>query len=72
MTNDEDEEGFADLFNNNEINMNVAVAEKIKDDYDPIHLPLSIIEILESWKSSPTESSLNGIGISPCDSSSLD
>ena len=69
---DEDGEGFVDLFNNNEINMNVAVAEKIKDDYNPVHLPLSIIEILESWKSSSSESVLNGIGISPCDSSSLD
>jgi acetoin utilization deacetylase AcuC-like enzyme len=71
--NDEDTEGFVDLFGNCESNINNKIEEKIKALYEPIHLPLSIIEILTEWKTNCSSEKLNSrVGICPCDYLSLD
>jgi acetoin utilization deacetylase AcuC-like enzyme len=70
---DEDPEDLMNLFETVSSNIDTQVTVKIKSDYEPIHLPLSIIEILETWrKSSLSELCGARIGISPCDFVSLD
>ncbi|CAF1302215.1 unnamed protein product [Adineta steineri] len=68
--NDEDIEGFEELFENEESEKTFNISNKIKPWYEPIHLPLSIIEILETW--SKINSSSCRVGICPGDSNSLD
>lgn len=64
---------FENLFNNDESNnVGTSIIEEIKPDYVPVHLPLSIIEILEAWASWSPESSSQRLGICPCDAFSLD
>jgi histone deacetylase 6 len=66
---DEDTEGFMDFFDNCQSN----IEEKKKCSYEPIHLPLSIIEILQTWNENGLSEELNSrIGICPCDYLSLD
>ncbi|CAF4327601.1 unnamed protein product [Rotaria sp. Silwood2] len=72
IMNDEHSVDLVVLFENCESNVNTNILEEIKPDYEPIHLPLSIIEILKIWTSSSCESSSHRIGISPCDYFSLD
>jgi hypothetical protein len=69
---DEDTEGFEDLFQISQSSMEMRVTRSIKGDYIPIHLPQSIIEIVKTWTNVPSLSSTSRIGISPCDGFSLD
>ncbi|CAF3682114.1 unnamed protein product [Rotaria socialis] len=68
----EDTIDFTILFENCQSSAEKLLVEDIKPEYEPIHLPLSIIEILNIWTSSSIETLSFRVGISPCDSFSLD
>ncbi|CAF5044129.1 unnamed protein product [Rotaria magnacalcarata] len=68
----EDTIDFTILFENCQSSAEKLPVEEIKPEYEPIHLPSSIIEILNIWTSSSIETLSFRVGTSPCDSSSLD
>ena len=66
-----DDESLMDFFANCECDDKIL--EKIKPDYEVIHLPLSIIKILKMWEENDIcEDGNNRIGICPCDYQSID
>jgi hypothetical protein len=69
--NDDDREYFMDLFDNWKSDIDKKMSEKCS--YELIHLPLSIIEILTTWKTNCLSQRCNNcVDICPCDDSSLD
>jgi hypothetical protein len=70
---DDNPESLVNLLVNGQSNDDQQMSEKVKTDYEAIHLPLSIIEMLKTWRrNSLCEKVNNRVGVSPCDEKSLD